>query len=766
MNRSFYARYAWLILIVAAVPVPAIVWGTIRAFQESNNNVSQWLPQDFPETETYRNFRTLFGADDFVLISWEGCTLDDPRLEELAGQLVPPPEQHGADDGTEYFAKVITGPRMLDTLTGLPFKLSRDEALKRLEGTLIGQDGKSTCAVITLSELGDTDRCKTLAALADIAVQRCGLNRDELHLGGDTVFNAAIDTESRQAVRKWIGLSILVALAVAWLCLRRARLMVMIFVVSVYGAGVATATIYYTGGQMNLAMVMVPVLVYVLTLSASVHLCNYYRDVLRESGPAGAPIKAMAAGWMPCMLSAVTTALGLGSLYVSHVVPVKMFGFYSAVGILLSLGTLFLLLPAMMEIWPLSDGSQSAASRLECPTARRDRFLGSLAGFMVRFHRSVIVVCLVLMVFCGCGVALIKTSVRPIKFFHQQSKCIQDYRWLCDRIGAMTTSEVVLCIDKDSRMTLLEQIELVDNVEKEVGAVDYIDATLSAATFVPSLDESAPGAGRAGRAALKVIGMRNTAAMRRRILDKRLAGSRDVLIDHRYLYENSEQTFWRITARAAPVDNLDYDYILKQVQQRVDTFLQNRFPNSEHVTTFYTGSTPLVLAAQRELLAGLFKSFCLAFVLIVVVMVLLLRNVSTGMVVMLPNVFPAVVTFGTMGLAGGMVDVGAMMTASVALGIAVDDTLHFMAWFRRAMMRGQTRQSAIVEAYRRCAPAMTHTTLIAGLAMLVFAVSAFQPVAQFGLLIFILLAAALVGDLVLLPALLATRVGDVAPREV
>ncbi len=757
MDRSFYARYAWLILIVAAVPIPVIVWGAIRAFQESNNNVSQWLPQDFPETETYRNFRTLFGADDFVLISWEGCTLDDPRLEELAGELVPPPEQRRMGDGTEYFSKVITGPGMLDTLTGPPFKLSRDEALKRLEGTLVGPDGKSTCAVITLSELGDTDRCKTLDALTDIAVQRCGLNRDGLRLGGDTVFNAAIDTESRQAVRKWIGLSILVALAVAWSCLRRARLMVMIFVVSVYGAGVATAVIYYTGGRMNLAMVMVPVLIYVLTLSASVHLCNYYRDVLRESGPAGAPLKAMAAGWMPCMLSAVTTALGLGSLYVSHVVPVKMFGLYSAVGILLSLGTLFLLLPAMMEIWPL------AASRSECPTARRDRFLRSLAGFMVRFHRSVIVVCLVLMVFCGCGVALIKTSVRPIKFFHPQSKCIQDYHWLCDRIGAMTTSEVVLCIDKNSRMTLLEQIELVDSVEQEVGAVDYINATLSAATFVPSLDESTPKAGRAGRAVLKAIGMRDTAAMRRRILDKRLAGSRDILIDHRYLYENSEQTFWRITARAAPFDKLDYDYILKQVQQRVDTFLKNRVPNSVYVTTLYTGSTPLVLAAQRELLAGLFKSFCLAFVLIAVVMVLLLRNVSTGMVLMLPNVFPAVVTFGTMGLAGVLVDVGAMMTASVALGIAVDDTLHFMAWFQRAMMRGQTRQTAIVEAYRRCAPAMTHTTLIAGLAMLVFVVSAFQPVAQFGLLIFILLAAALVGDLVLLPALLATRVGDVTP---
>jgi predicted RND superfamily exporter protein len=74
-------------------------------------------------------------------------------------------------------------------------------------------------------------------------------------------------------------------------------------------------------------------------------------------------------------------------------------------------------------------------------------------------------------------------------------------------------------------------------------------------------------------------------------------------------------------------------------------------------------------------------------------------------------------------------------------------------------LRGDTRAEAITEAYRRCAPAMTQTTLIAGPSMLVFFLSDFQPVSQFGLLMFILLMAALLGDLVMLPALLATRFG-------
>ena len=173
----------------------------------------------------------------------------------------------------------------------------------------------------------------------------------------------------------------------------------------------------------------------------------------------------------------------------------------------------------------------------------------------------------------------------------------------------------------------------------------------------------------------------------------------------------------------------------------------------------YTGMVPLFHIAQRELFRGLVKSFGLAFILIAIMMVFWFRNILSGMVTMLPNVFPAAVIFGWMGWTDRIVDIGSMMTASVAMGIAVDDTVHFLTWFRRGMSAQMNRAEAVRYSYRRCALAMTQTTLIAGIGLVIFSLSSFQPVSQFGLLMFLLLAAALVGDLIFLPALLASPAG-------
>ena len=101
-----------------------------------------------------------------------------------------------------------------------------------------------------------------------------------------------------------------------------------------------------------------------------------------------------------------------------------------------------------------------------------------------------------------------------------------------------------------------------------------------------------------------------------------------------------------------------------------------------------------------------------------------------------------------------------MMTASVAMGVAVDDTIHFLTWFRNGIRAGRSRQDAILQAYRRVAMAMTQTTIIGGLGLSVFMISTFTPTQRFGTLMLTLLAAALVGDLILLPALLAGRWGE------
>ncbi|MEM8677961.1 MAG: MMPL family transporter [Planctomycetota bacterium] len=187
--------------------------------------------------------------------------------------------------------------------------------------------------------------------------------------------------------------------------------------------------------------------------------------------------------------------------------------------------------------------------------------------------------------------------------------------------------------------------------------------------------------------------------------------------------------------------------------------------DGEDVAVMYTGLVPVVYKAQRSLLSSLISSTFWAFISISIIMMIVLRSGQAGLVSMLPNVFPVVVVFGIMGWSHILVDIGSMMTASVAMGVAVDDTVHFLTWFRRGLDEGMSRHNAIRLAYDRCATAMTQTTLIAGVGLSVFAFSTFVPTSRFGVMMLTLLVAALVGDLVFLPALLAGRAGRVFERS-
>jgi hypothetical protein len=140
-------------------------------------------------------------------------------------------------------------------------------------------------------------------------------------------------------------------------------------------------------------------------------------------------------------------------------------------------------------------------------------------------------------------------------------------------------------------------------------------------------------------------------------------------------------------------------------------------------------------------------------------MIIVQRSLAAGLLAMLPNMFPTFVLFGTMGWLNQPVDIGSMMTASVALGIAVDGTLHFLNWFRREIGQGRTRRDAVAQCYRHCARAIAQTAFICGLGLLVYSLSGFVPTQRFAWMMCALLTAALVGDLLLLPALLVSPLG-------
>ncbi len=147
----------------------------------------------------------------------------------------------------------------------------------------------------------------------------------------------------------------------------------------------------------------------------------------------------------------------------------------------------------------------------------------------------------------------------------------------------------------------------------------------------------------------------------------------------------------------------------------------------EAVAAVYTGLVPVVYKAQRTLLESLIVSTIWAFGMIAVVMILVVRSIPAGLLSMLPNVFPVMVVFGLMGWSNVLVDIGSMMTASVAMGVAVDDTIHFLTWFRRGLDSGLKRRDAILRAYEHVGMAMTQTTAIGGLGLSIFAFSTFTP---------------------------------------
>ena len=164
----------------------------------------------------------------------------------------------------------------------------------------------------------------------------------------------------------------------------------------------------------------------------------------------------------------------------------------------------------------------------------------------------------------------------------------------------------------------------------------------------------------------------------------------------------------------------------------------------------------------------LFSSFLSACAVITLIMMLVERGVLAGLVAMVPNLFPIVLLFGFLCWTRTALDIGSVMTASIALGMAVDGTCHFLTVFRRGLPQGRSlsaakdreqRIAAVHEAYRQSASPLTQTAVVCGLGILVFAASSFAPSRRFAGMLSLLVGAALVSDLVLLPALLVGPLG-------
>lgn len=748
MAASISTRRVYLLLVYAACLLPAIAYGAQQILHTVRNSPFEWVPSAFAPRQQYEQFRDDFGSGEVLVVSWAGCTIDSPLLENVVANLRRS-DLFRSTSGEPYVSEVISGQDAVRSLMAEPLELPRKEAIARLRGAIIGPDGATTCAVITLTPAGLRDRARVVEILTSGLSNNCRIPADDQHFAGPVIDGLTVDQASNDSLDHFAIPSAVAVFLVCWWWLRWLPGALVVLGVSVYCEAATMALIHWCGGEMSALLIVLPPLVQVVTASGGIHLINYYLVAVKSYDAESAAWGAVKIGWLPCTLSALTTAIGLGSLAVSQLSPVRMFGLYGALGVLLTFGVVLALVPGILSIWKPRGVARAATINLEDGTFQGySPFWTWLSRRVARHHAAIVVGCLALMVGVGGGIQWLESSVHLSSMFGPDSRIIADYAWIEEHVSALVPLEVVVEFERDCPLSPTDRFFFVDRVQRELRGVEVVQGTTSCVNLMPDLP------------------LENAAADPevRRLIGTILPMAGPQFAAYHYLHESPERQDWRVTAFVSALAHIDYAELLGTIRERLAASGLGDQP-AAGIAVRLTGVMPLVHEIQRALMRDLFVSFLSAFGIIFVVMTVVQAGIATAIVSMIPNFFPTVFMFGLLGWIGTPLDIGSVMTASIALGIAVDDVIHFLTFYRRSLARGLSRQEAVHATYQQCGFAMFVSSMVCGLGPLVFVLSDFLPTARFAWMMLLLLTVAVLGDLVLLPALVVGPLGKWFERQ-
>ncbi len=745
MWQLIFSRYRVLLSRAGWLLLPLVSVLGLSTLGNNANEVRDWLPSGYPETVEYERFQQLFGNDEFVLVTWRGCDADDERLAVFAEKLSEA-RVGGAAETARLVRKVSSGRTVLEQMQQAPLSLERDEALRRLQGTLIGRDGRLTCVLLWLTPEARSDVHGTLAVVR-AELEASGVPFADVCWAGAPVVNAELDAASARSMSRAIVFSCVAALGIAWAALREWRVVLMVLTAGFYSSVLSLSVLRVCGVPMNSLLISMIPMVYTAGISGAIHMCNYYTEALRTRGPLDAAIRAVECAWLPLALAAATTAAGLLSICLNDLKPVQQFGLFSAVGIGLSWLLLVFWLPAALSnaaVRGRSGGESITAGDVEAGDAPLPLFWVRFGEFIVRRAGWITVGCLLAMLVSIPGAMRLQISMSLLKEFREDAEVLRMGTWIEEHLADLTTCEVAFRFPEGSRLSAFERLQLTRRMQAECQKLESISGALSIASFVPPLESSAGG------------------AMQRAAMNRRLQRQREQLRESGFLGVDGGDEYWRISLRLRKADQLDYNQLVQRIRARAGELLQG--DRADGVEVLCTGVAPVIYRARRSLVDGLVLGLGTDVLLIMAAIVLAMRTVSSGILLGLASLFPTLILLGVLGWLGIAINVGAVMAPCVALGVTVGDSIHFMVWFRSGIWRGLGPARSVLLAWRACVRPIYQSWMLLGLGMATQFVNDFASIRQFGMMMTAMLTVSLVGNLVLQPALLASPVGRVLAR--
>lgn len=720
---------------------------------------ADFTPQDLFRTyqeqrQIQETFRDVFGDTESALVVLVEArnVLDRKPLQyihELSQALGEWPVVDRVESLTaSSFAQEGAGRELIvgPVVSGDTVDKSEVDALRRLvrrsrviEGRLVSPSRRLAAVVLMLKPgLG---RVQTLTPIVDDL---------EAHLaeappppgvaarvGGLPHIRVKIVDQFREDQFRLLPLCLLVSLLILWLSFRWLAGAALPAMAVLMAVAIGMGTMGWVGEPVSILSQMVPTLIIIIGMSDSIHLISRYLETIRRRGPGrAAGREATRSMALACLLTSVTTAVGFASLVVSGTGLLQRFGVTAALGVLIAYAVTITFLPACLT-WTRPKAGRSAnplTGRVEAGLAATTR---------VVLRHPIITAGLGFTLLGGAIYTAVGVNIdtRALEAWRPGDPLYDTTRLLERELDGILPLEVSLESDVRGRFNdpaVLNALDgLADWAEAQAGVLstssyaDHLHEAWSAWTGdVGNLERPFETAGQVAQLASLLRGGTPNPADPFVTLDGRRTRLHIRVAD--------------VGARATIA-----------LGERLQDEMAARFAPFPDVEAALTGDAYVGSKGLEAVTEDLLGSVGLAFVVIFGIMTLLFRSLRVGLLSVPPNVVPLVVTMAYMRLRGIDLNTTTMLIFSVSIGLAVDDTIHFLSRFREESRKHlASLDEALVGAARGAGRpiVVTSVMLVAGLLMLL--TSSFVPVLRFGELISVTVAGCLLGDLLLLPALL------------
>lgn len=546
------------------------------------------------------------------------------------------------------------------------------------------------------------------------------------------------------------GLALLISLFFLYLTFRTVRAVVLPTVIVSLGIVWTIGLIALFDHRLNIVTSMLPALLVIIGMASAIHICTKYFDrYLVVQDQREALLQTIRTVGLSTFLACLTTAIGFGVLILSGSHLLLVFGEFAAAGIMILYGLSITLIPLSFAAFkpPEARGASFATNQ------RLASFFNGLSRF-TRHHSTGIMVGAAVLIAVGIiGLTRISTDIFVFSDFYKDDPLRQDLAVFEEDFGGVLPLEVVIESKKEGRFRSLGNMRRLQTLQTDLSELEPVGRALAATDLVKLANQAYFGGHPATYRLPANHELPFLQSALKSLLDQETGSS---LTANLPVVVDSTFSLTQVYLGVLDIGTEQMNQLADTVRARAEAI----FP-PDQFDVVVTGTAIMTTRSGENLVRNLLVSLGVALLLISVLMALLFRTFRLSLISLLPNVIPLLVVGGTMGFAGIILKPSTALIFSIAFGIAVDNTIHFLAKYRINRDAGWPLEDAVRITLTETGKAILFTSLVLMSGFLVFTLSSFGGTVNMGALTSLTLGVAGLANLVLLPALLY-RFG---PRE-